>query len=127
MKAITDAPEPENVTELQSFLGLINYYRKFLPNMSTVCAPLNNLLCREVHWNLDSKCRSAFQYPKKLMTATVLAHYDPTKELVWAVDASPVGLGTVISHLDDDEKRPIAFASRSLTQKEIILKWRKKD
>lgn len=56
-----------------------------------------------------------------MTSATVLAHYDPTKELFLAVDASPVGLGAVISHIDDGEERPIAFTSRSLT-----LNWERR-
>jgi hypothetical protein len=119
VQAIIEVPEPTNVTELQSFLGLVNYYRKFLPNMSTMCAPLNNLLHKDVPWDWNAECRDAFQHIKDRLTSTeVLTHYDPAKQLVMAVDASPVGLGAVISHMDGEEEKPIAFASRSLTAAE---------
>ena len=44
VEAIQHAPTPRNVTELRSFLGMINYYGKFIPNLSSLCHPLNNLL-----------------------------------------------------------------------------------
>ena len=48
--AIVDPPEPQNVSELRSFLGLVNYYGKFLPQLSTLLAPLNELLQKEKKW-----------------------------------------------------------------------------
>ena len=50
VEAIQKAREPDNVFELQAFLGLLNYYGRFLPNLSTVLAPLNKLLCKETPW-----------------------------------------------------------------------------
>ena len=53
VQAMNDAPSPRNITELKSYLGLLTYYRKFIPNMSTTLAPLapvNRLLCKDVEW-----------------------------------------------------------------------------
>lgn len=119
VQAIVEVEPPENVRELKSFLGLVNYYRKFLPNMSSVCVPLNELLMKGVHWNWTSECDHAFKQLKEMLTSSkVLAHYDSEKPLVLATDASPYGLGAVISHLDGKNERPIAFASRSLSKSE---------
>ena len=50
VKAIEEAPEPTNITELKSFLGLLNYYKKVLLNLSTMLALLHNLLCKDTKW-----------------------------------------------------------------------------
>ena len=46
VKAIVEAPAPRSTSELKSFLGLLNYYRKFIPNLSALLSPLHSLLCR---------------------------------------------------------------------------------
>jgi len=120
IEAVIRAPAPGNVTQLRSFLGLINYYHKFLPNLSTVVHPLNNLLKAGSQWNWTKQCRAAFQTCKDLITSEeVLAHFDPSLPLRLACDASPYGIGAVLSHkCRDGRERPIAFASRSLTTAE---------
>lgn len=115
-EAVAQAPQPENRTEVQSFLGLVNHYRKYVPQMSTLCYPLNQLLHKgkEFHWSAE--CNEAFLQIREILTSPqVLTHYDPQKPMLLAVDASPVGLGAVISHQTPQGERPIAYASRSLT------------
>ena len=116
VKAIKEAPKPSRVSELKSFLGLINYYAKFLPNLATVLAPLYKLLSSTQPWQWRKEQQEAFDRVKELLTApNLLAHYDDKKPLVLACDASPYGVGAVLSHVDDDKlERPIAYASRSL-------------
>lgn len=53
--AITNAPEPKNVLELKSYLGMISCYQKFLPNLSSVSTPLNELLHKETSWQWDKE------------------------------------------------------------------------
>ena len=96
-------PNPQNITELRSFWGMINYYRKFLPNLSTRLAPLYNLLCKQVQWEWGKEQENAFQEAKKaLQTDSLLVYYDETKPLILACDASPYGLGAVLSHIMED-------------------------
>ncbi|CAC5422534.1 Uncharacterized protein K02A2.6 [Mytilus coruscus] len=120
VEAMLKVPEPENVKELQSWLGLVNYYRKFIPDMSTVLQPLNELLTKKSKWNWNENCKKSFLKISKLLSSTkVLAHYDPNVNVELAVDASPYGLGCVISHkYENGEERPIAYASRTLTSAE---------
>ena len=120
VKAIREAPQPHNVNELRSFLGIINYYGKFMPNLSTKLAPLYNLLQKEAKWQWGTKQIKAFQDAKNaLQDNTLLVHYDSSKQLVLACDASPHGLGAVLSHImEDGEERPVAYASRTLTAAE---------
>ena len=118
-RAITEAPKPENKAELQSFLGLVNHYRKNVPNMSTLCEPLNRLVGKNVKWEWSDKCVETFRKLKEILTKeNVLIHYDPNKELLLATDASPVGLGAVILHRVEGKEYPIAYASRTLTAAE---------
>ena len=120
LEAVREAPVPRNVSELRSFLGLLNYYRNFLPNLATVLHPLNELLQTKRKWKWSSECNSAFQEAKKLLTTShVLAHYDAKLTICLAADASAYGIGAVISHvMPNGEEKPVAFASRTLTSSE---------
>lgn len=120
VRAIVKAPAPKDVTQLRSFLGLVNYYAKFLPSLSSVLAPLNQLLQKSQEWMWGLAQAKAFQTAKEALTsATVLTHYNPDLDLVLECDASPYGVGAVLSHKwEDGSTRPIAFASRSLNPAE---------
>ena len=118
--AVVNAPRPQNVTEVRSFLGLVNYYHKFLPNLATTLHPLNQMLESNYQWDWTDRCEEAFQKVKVMIASDlVLTHYDPKLPLQLACDASPVGIGAVLSHvMPDGTERPIAFASRSLSKAE---------
>ncbi len=90
VRAVANAPPPQNVTQLKSFLGLVNYYGKFLPNLSTVLAPLHCLLQKQTRWVWGGAQQKAFADVKALlMSSRLLVHYDTHKELVLSCDASP--------------------------------------
>lgn len=120
-KAITEAPRPENVTQLRSFLGLVNFYQKFLPNLSTLLHPLYRLLCNDTKWDWCDNCDKAFLQCKQLLLKdNVLIPFDPSLEIIVTCDSSSYGIGCVIGHvMPDGSERPIAFASRALTKTEI--------
>lgn len=120
LAAITNAPAPTDKHQLQSLLGLINYYGKFVPNLSTVLFPLNRLLQKDAAWDWDTACDRAFQHIKQLLSsAPILAHYDPSLPLQLSCDASAYGVGAVLSHIfSDGQIRPIAYASRTLSRAE---------
>ena len=61
IKAVSEAPTPQNVSQLRAFLGLINYYNRFLPNLSSVMAPLHQLLRKQTRWNWTGDCSMAFK------------------------------------------------------------------
>ena len=118
--AIRNAPPPSNVVELRSWLGLVNYYSRFLENLSTKLGPLYELLKKDVSWNWSSECAKAFQACKDaLQEDSVLVHYSTNLPVRLACDASSYGLGAVISHvMPDGSERPVAFASRTMSQAE---------
>ena len=90
IKAIVEAPAPQNVSQLKAFLGMLNYYAKFLPNISSRLAPLYKLLQKAVVWSWGAKQQRAFKEAKNALTlAEVLVHYDSTKQLRLSCDASP--------------------------------------
>ena len=113
------APIPTNVPELRSYLGLMNYYHRFLKNLSSVLAPLYELLPAK-EWRWTPKQQSAFDDSKAmLLSGLVRVHYDPKLPIVVTCDASPYGVGAVLSHkMSDGTDRPVAFASRTLSPAE---------
>ena len=120
VRAITEASPPTNVSQLRSFLGLINYYGKIFPNLANMLAPLYSLLQKATRWSWGKPQQSAFQEAKTQLTSEkLLIHYDPSKELLLSCDASPYGIGAVLLHrMQDGTDQPIAFASRSLSKAE---------
>ena len=76
--AIVRAPEPQNLQQLRSYLGLLNYYSKFIPNLATMTKPLNHLLNKDVKWKWKADGAEAFVATKNvLVSSKVLVHYDP--------------------------------------------------
>ena len=122
VETILAAKPPKNIEQLQSFMGMVNYYGKFIPNLSTVTAPLNKLRKKEVKCKWTKGEEKVFeQLKQQLASAKVLVHYDPKLplKLDCAHDASSVGIGAVLSHvMKDDTERPIPYASRSLSKAE---------
>ena len=115
----TRRPHTSN-KQLESFVGKLNYYGKFLPAFASVCDPLNQLRCKDTPWKWSTECVVAFDQLKQMLTdKTRLVRFDPDKPIVLATDASPYGIGAVISHvLPDDSEEPIAFASKTLSKAE---------
>ena len=108
------------MTELKSFLGLLNYYGKFAPRLASMLAPLYELLRKHQPWRWTERQDGAFNRAKRaLSTLRVLVHFDQSKPIVVICDASPYGVGAVLAHrMPSGEDRPIAFVSRTLTKAE---------
>ena len=118
--AIQKAPVPCNTQQLCSFLLLLHYYGKFIPNLSCLLYPLNRLLQASTERKWDEECDKVFKEAKeKLVSAPILAHYDPSKKLKLAADASAYSIGAVLSHMFVNRwERPIAYASKTLSKAE---------
>ena len=102
------------------YLGLLTYYSKFLPNMATTLSPLYHLLHNNVKWKWTSTEAKAFKESKDhLISDSLLIHYNPSQQLTLMCDASPYGVGAVLSQIDEQGvERPVAYASRTLSQAE---------
>ena len=113
--AVEQFPRPKNVSELRSFLGLANYFRKFIRDYAKIAAPLTGQTGKNHILQWDGASDQAFKLVKKRLTeAPVLALPNPDKTYVVETDASVVGLGAVL--LQDG--MPIAYESRKLTSAE---------
>ena len=120
VRAIKDAPIPKSVAELKSYLGMLSYYSKFLPNLTSTLHPLYHLLKKNTSWVWGAEQAKAFSASKELLTSSnCLTHFDSSLELTLACDASNYGVGAVLSHkMTDGSERPIAYASRTLNSSE---------
>lgn len=119
VEAIKKMEAPTDKKLLKSFLGIINYYAKFVSNLATVLAPLYHLLHKDVPWEWGKDQKLAFNKAKSaLSSATLLAQFDPNKETILTCDASPVGVGAILSQKDKEGIKPVAFASRTLNDAE---------
>lgn len=115
-QAITDFPAPETVVQVQSFLGLVNYYRRFVKDFSTIARPLYDLTKKNHPFNWTTDCQTAFDSLKQRVTSPpVLAFPDFSKPFILQTDSSEFALGAVLMNHD---RRPIAFLSRSLKKEE---------
>lgn len=119
VRAITEMSRPKNVGEVRRFLGMVTYYSRFIQDLSTKTTTLRNLLCRNKKFSWTYDCEMAFRKLKEeLCSDRILVPYDPNLPIVLTCDASPTGIAAIMSHVVDDEEKPIAFASRSLTSSE---------
>lgn len=120
IEAITKLPPPTDVSGLRSFLGAINYYGKFVPNMRKLRYPLDNLLKDDAKFQWTPECQKAFEQFKAILSSDLLlTHYDPKREIIVSADASSVGLGATISHkFPDGSIKVVQHASRALTKAE---------
>ena len=118
--AIKNAPEPKDVSQLRAFLGMLNYYHRFLPHVATVLEPLHQFLRKGSKWQWLEEQQVAFEKAKELLqSAELLVHIDPEKELIFASDASDYGVGAVLSHrMENGTERPIGYVSRYLNDAE---------
>ena len=114
--AVSGFPVPKDLKALRAFLGLLSYYRRFIPRFSATAQPLYGLTRKDTPFSWTTACDKAFNDLKSQLTkAPVLAYPQFGREFLLETDASGVGLGAVLSQTQEDQTiRPIAFASRTL-------------
>ncbi|XP_050533909.1 uncharacterized protein K02A2.6-like [Daktulosphaira vitifoliae] len=113
IQSIQELTTPINKKQLQSFLGMINYLRAFLPNLSERLKPFRELLKKNVLWNWSVECERAFcDLKESLCNVTILANFNNDQDLEIQCDASEGALGCCIFQ----NKRPIYYASRCLSE-----------
>ena len=120
VEAIQKIAEPTNVTELKSFLGVVVYFPKFLPQLLACGSPLHELLKKNTTWIWNSAKSAVFNgFKEDLMSIPVLMHFDSNLHMGLACDSSGSAIGEVLFHtLPNGEEWPIAYASKSLTPAE---------
>ena len=121
IKAIREMQAPTSLTELRRFMGMANQLGKFSPNLAEYSQPLRELMSNKRAWVWGAAQQNAFEKVKEELTKpTVLALYDVAAQTKICADASAYGLGAVLLQHSSEKQiwKPVAFASRSLTETE---------
>ncbi len=119
IRAVKEWPTPKNVSELRSFLGLCSYYRKYIQSFSQIAKPLHVLTEKNRFFQWTDEAEKAFQKLKSmLISSPILAYPDENAPFILDTDASNCHLGAVISQIQDEKERVIAYYSRTLNKAE---------
>lgn len=120
LEAIKSMPFPSDVKQVNKCLGLFSYFRRFVPSFSSISLPLRNLVKPGSKFEFDEQCRQAFiTLRDKLISAPVLALYNPSRETELHCDASSDGFGGILLQRQDDGKlHPTAYFSKRTTSAE---------
>ena len=119
VKQVQDWTPPTDVTGVRSWLGLCNYYRKFIKSYANIAAPLTSLTRKGVPFQWSPECQAAFDLLKqKLTEAPILAYpsSDPNDEFILDTDCSDVAMGAVLSQVQSGVERVISYGSKSLAK-----------
>lgn len=113
--AIKEMGKPKSKKDLQTFLGVVNFMRPFIQNLSELTAPLRELLRKNVVFDwTELHTKVVDDVKQQILNSKILVPFDPSKELIVQCDASQFGLGCCLIQ----DGKPISFASRSLTSGE---------
>ena len=128
VKAVVDAREPTNAAEVRSFLGLVNFIARFIPDLATVSVPLRQLTKNGEPFVWGPEQQQSFdELRKRLPNADTLGYFEKNAPTKVIADGSPVGLGAVLVQQQEEELHVISYASRSLSDTERdILRPKKK-
>lgn len=122
VKSMIDAPRPVTKKQVRSFLGLLGFYRKFIPNFASVALPLTDLTKKgqpnTVVWE-DIHEKSFQTLKHALIKFPILKLPDVTQQFILMTDAADKGIGAVLMQVEDGIKLPVAYASRKLKTSEI--------
>ncbi|XP_048484046.1 uncharacterized protein LOC125490066 [Plutella xylostella] len=119
IKAVSEYPIPNSPKDIKSFLGLVSYYRRFIPDFSKLAKPLTSLLKKDVPFKWQNDQQLAFESLKtKLISAPILAYPDFTQPFLLTCDASNYAISAILSQGPIGQDRPIAYASRTLNKAE---------
>ncbi len=112
-------PVPKTVTDVRAFLGMGNYYRRFLQGFSQLVKPLVELTKRDHPFQWTHECQAAFEELKARLTGTeVMAYPQAECAFILDTDASEHSIGAVLSQVQEGRERVVAYGSRTLNRAE---------
>ena len=110
-------PTPRNLHDVRSFLGLANYYRTFVPGFSDLAEPLTTLTEKNTSFVWSDRCEDAFvSLKEKLSSPPILAYPDFSREFILDTDASNIGMGAVLSQVQNGKEVVIAYGSKKFNR-----------
>lgn len=118
LDAIRNYPAPQNIHQVRQFLGLINYFRKFIKQCAVYCKPLTKLLKKGTRWEWSSEQNCAVDHLKNELMKASLTIFDPKLPITLYTDASRDGLGCILMQETSDGEKPVHFYSRTTSQEE---------
>ena len=121
LQEIRNTPVPENTKALQSFLGLMNYFKRFIPNYSTLTYPLRQLLRKDNEWNWSPECVDTFTKLKTILTSeSCIGYFDENNDTIVYADASPFGVSSILLQKQPgtQDAKIISYSSRALSPAE---------
>ena len=119
IQAVKDWPVPKNVKEVRSFVGLTSYYRKFISNYADKARPLHKITEKNQKFVWTESCQQSFEELKSaLITAPVLAYPSRYDLFILDTDASNVGMGAVLSQIQNGVEKVICYFSKTFSKSE---------
>ena len=116
---ISQWPTPKTVTEVRQFFGMASYYRRFIKDFSAIAQSLHALTRKDVPFSRTDKYQASFDELKKILFGRdIMAFPADTGTFILDTDACDSSIGAVLSQIQDNRKRVIAYASRSLNKSE---------
>ena len=119
VEKLVNWPSPKNVTEVRQVLGMGSYYRRFIKDFSTLVSPMSKLLRKGTDFEWTKSCQEALDKLKTALTGPEVMGYPRDEDgYILDTDASNVGIGAVLSQIQDGRERVIAYGSKTLNKSE---------
>lgn len=119
VKSMVEYPRPTTVSSVRRFIGMVSWYRKFVPNFSDIISPITALLKKKAKFNWSDSCEMAFnELKEKLVQAPILTCPDFSHPFYLHTDASGYGIGAVLTQRGEESEKVICYLSRTLSRTE---------
>lgn len=117
--ALKNITEPKTTKQIRSFMGLANFFRKFIPDFAKKSIPLNRLCSKNTPFVWNESCQQAFKYIKEdICNSPILHHINYNNPIYLRTDASSAGIGAMLYQIIDDHPTPILYISKAFNEQQ---------